>query len=124
MNEKGSVGVDWNALPAEAQWVAMDAHGAWFWYKRAPVISNRTFTWQPRDFDCDVFEGPPCDDWTKSLQPRPASSSSLTAEDWIPWNGSDTTLDHPTLDAHTIVEVQFASGYKSGRSGAHASSFD
>ncbi len=62
-------GIDWNALPAEVQWVAMDMNGQWYGYHAEPY--DGSYVWLPNggchEFDAPKFSG----DWRESLQQRP-----------------------------------------------------
>ncbi len=68
----GNNAIDWDALPADAHWVAMDADGSWAWFEIMPI--KKDTYWKPHSNGsyCDAFTHPPCDDWTASLQSRPS----------------------------------------------------
>ncbi len=66
-------GIDWNALPAVAQWVAMDQDGQWLWYDEKKPYRRSSFWFsQGRCGDAGIRGN--CDDWTQSLQQRPLTS--------------------------------------------------
>jgi hypothetical protein len=75
MNVIANSVINWDDLPANANWVAMDESEMWCWYKEPPFISNNC-VWDSSG-DYDEFDFPPCDDWTKSLQSRPSPSVAI-----------------------------------------------
>jgi len=69
--------VDWDALPAWAEWVAMDEDGEWWWYTHEPGLAGSSWLadWDMVDAGTipgkyrQTYDGP----WEQSLTRRPST---------------------------------------------------
>lgn len=66
--------INWDDLPPEAQWVAQDWIGYWYWYENEPVLREDLIAWlrnsgeYGRIYDADIHV---CCDYRHSLKKRP-----------------------------------------------------
>lgn len=61
---------DWKDAPKYCAWLAQDADGKWWWYRRCPAIGDHT--WQSHHEM--IYAGKNCKpnpDWTETLERRP-----------------------------------------------------
>jgi hypothetical protein len=72
--------IDWNALPPEFKWAAMDSDGSWFAYTEEPVVDPGTATWRLRSgeeiTDKNCLDIPSPMDWEATLT-RKSSPEAL-----------------------------------------------
>jgi hypothetical protein len=69
---------DWNSpdCPEWANYLAMAANGAWWWYENKPFIWNSKYSheWQPNGDSQMAMVGLP---WRDTLEERPVNKSSF-----------------------------------------------
>lgn len=58
----------WGDAPDNAEYLAMDFDGRWFWYKEAPVINEHHFCWNGDDLSDAYCES---EYWKSTLEKRP-----------------------------------------------------
>lgn len=109
--------IDWNMLPKESQWAAMDKDKVWWGYKSEPTASIADGTWSSEDGiamsdslndsvdDCcfNWSEGTP---WTETLTKRPeepeAKPTYNTPDGEPPFDPPPASADRAI---RTILEV-------------------
>ncbi len=90
-----SNGINWDDLPDNANWVAMDRSGVWYWYESVPREGKNC--WWPRGVGgTDAFCSAPCDDWTKSLQSRPSPAAAVPIE---PLSSAERTVVNAEIES-------------------------
>jgi hypothetical protein len=57
---------DWSTAPSWANYLAMDAYGAWYWFEAEPQMEE--VGWR---IDCGRYCRACHDDWGDSLEERP-----------------------------------------------------
>jgi len=63
----------WQAVPARANWLAMDKDGTWYWYCNLPSVSEHTICWIANGgfgIAGKKEEAPETMDWMKTLTKR------------------------------------------------------
>lgn len=70
---------DWKRAPKWAQWLAMDASGAWYWFAEKPARDDRLGMFCAGSEQCEAVR---FDGWENSLECRPslAPAYRLTAK--------------------------------------------